>query len=166
MRRELLSKEIVETDIFMNLSQMAKLYYLYLCIYADDDGLYDKPYTLLESLKCQIEVIKELENVRFIFMLDNGVYVNPNHLKKSRSNGFLELKEDCNIAKLVENKAIEHSDCEECLENYVFKLRDKEHEFFVGLTTILSCLLFAESEGAIPRINDEWWIAINNVYEY
>lgn len=79
MRRELLSKEIIESDKFMNLSQMAKLYYLYLCIYADDDGLYDKPYTLLESLKCPIEVIKELENVRFIFMLDNGVYVNPNH---------------------------------------------------------------------------------------
>ena len=118
-------------------------------------------------MKCPIVVIKELENVRLIAILDKGVYVYPNHLRNIKYKPYKIPKvEDCNIAKLVENKAIEHSHCEECLENYIFKLRDKEHEFFVGLTTILSCLLFAESEGAIPRINDEWWIAINNVYEY
>ena len=75
-----------------------------------------------------------------------------------------KLEKVDNVASLVDNKAIEHSDCEECNENYIFKLRDNEHEFYIGLTTILSCLAFAQAEGAVPEIDEDWWINIRNAY--
>lgn len=39
----------------------------------------------------------------------------------------------------------------------VFLLRDNYHEFTLGLDTVLQCLHFAEEQGAIPPIPDDWW---------
>ena len=73
-------------------------------------------------------------------------------------------KKDINEAKLSENAAIDHTDCEECMEDFLFKMRDTKHEFFIGLSTILRCLRIAEDECLVPKINDEWWIAVINRY--
>lgn len=73
--RRMISKEILERDDFYILSQMAKLYYLYLCIYADDDGFYAAPRKLLESLKCPYSVIRELIEGGFIIMKEDGVTI-------------------------------------------------------------------------------------------
>jgi len=43
-------------------------------------------------------------------------------------------------------------------------MKDKEHEFFIGLRTILSCLAIAEKEEAVPRLPYEWWQKINGRY--
>lgn len=69
-----------------------------------------------------------------------------------------------NQAKLAQSKIVDHTDCEECLEDYLFLMRDNEHEFSIGLRTILACLAFAEEEGAVPPLPSEWWCDIQSRY--
>lgn len=69
-----------------------------------------------------------------------------------------------NRAYLTDNKIIDHTNCEECMEDYIFAMKDKTHEFSIGLRTILACLAFAEKEGAVPELPEKWWILINNRY--
>ena len=52
--------------------------------------------------------------------------------------------------------------CESCNEMMVFAMRDKYHEFSIGLQTILECLRIAEQEGYVPQLPPEWW---NATYE-
>lgn len=73
-------------------------------------------------------------------------------------------EKNINEAKLSENAAIDHTDCEECMEDFLFKMKDTKHEFFIGLSTILQCLRVAEDACLVPQINDEWWIAVMNRY--
>lgn len=64
------------------------------------------------------------------------------------------------LATLARKEIIDHSDCEDCEEEYVFLMKQGEREFPVGLRTVLACLAFAQYEGAIPELPDEWWIKI------
>ena len=68
-------------------------------------------------------------------------------------------------AVLARKEIIDHSDCEDDLEDYVFLMRQGDRQFPIGLRTILACLAFAEYEGAVPKIPDEWWNRINNRYQ-
>lgn len=38
-------------------------------------------------------------------------------------------------------------------------------EFPLRLRTVLACLAFAEHEGAVPPLPDEWWVSINWRYQ-
>lgn len=69
-----------------------------------------------------------------------------------------------NRANLEDDRIKDHTGCEECTEDYLFLMRDQEHEFSIGLKTILSCLAFAEEKGAVPSLPYEWWHLINNRY--
>lgn len=55
--------------------------------------------------------------------------------------------------------------CMNCDEPFVFGLKDKSHEFSIGLTTILECLVVAEHEGYVPPFSDEWWRALARRYQ-
>lgn len=61
-------------------------------------------------------------------------------------------------ARLARKAIIDHMDCDDCTEDYVFLLRQGGREFGMGLTTVLSMLAFAEHEGAVPPLSTEWWI--------
>ncbi|GHU89677.1 hypothetical protein FACS1894202_08280 [Clostridia bacterium] len=52
---------------------------------------------------------------------------------------------------------VSESDC--CEEELLFGMRDKYHEFSIGLSTVLTCLKFAESEGRVPPLPVNWWVA-------
>lgn len=61
-----------------------------------------------------------------------------------------------------ENPAQDCTEYECCTEELVFAMKDKYHEFSVGLTTILHCLAIAEAEGYVPKIDTDWWIMVKN----
>ena len=69
-----------------------------------------------------------------------------------------------NRANLEDNGIKDHTECEQCTEDYLFFMKDQEHEFSIGLKTILACLAFAEEKGAVPPLPYEWWHLINNRY--
>ena len=50
--------------------------------------------------------------------------------------------------------------CDNCFEDYLFVLKDKNHKFSIGLLDILKCLKFAEDEGAVPKISADWWLNV------
>ena len=68
--------------------------------------------------------------------------------------------EDINIAKLSKKEIIEHVECLECFDDYLFKMKDNYHEFFISLQDILTCLWLAEEKGVLPPINSEWYLNV------
>jgi hypothetical protein len=50
------------------------------------------------------------------------------------------------------------SDC--CADPLLFAMRDKHHEFFMGLITILQCLRVAEENGHVPHLPEDWWVQL------
>ena len=56
----------------------------------------------------------------------------------------------------------EHICCDNCFEQVVFLLKDKDHEFSMGLNTILDCLAFAIESGDLPKLPLSW---VSKVYD-
>ena len=69
------------------------------------------------------------------------------------------------LARLSRRRIIDHMDCDDCTEDYVFLMRQDDREFGIGLTTLLACLAFAEREGAVPELPADWWIKVRNQYQ-
>lgn len=40
---------------------------------------------------------------------------------------------------------------------YEFRMRLAGEEFFIGVNLVLTCLSFAEQQGAVPTLAPEWW---------
>ena len=57
-------------------------------------------------------------------------------------------------ARLAREEIIDHMNCDDCTEDYVFLLKQGGREFGMGLTTVLSMLAFAEYEGAVPPLRN------------
>ncbi len=49
-------------------------------------------------------------------------------------------------------------------ETVIFRMKDNFHEFSIDLETLLGCLAFAQSQGAVPQLPSDWWIWIHNRY--
>ena len=73
----------------------------------------------------------------------------------------LEQKEIFENRVTYQNKATENQ-CPNCDEPLVFALKDKYHEFSMGLSTVLQLLLVAEEQGYVPKLPDEWVIQVLN----
>lgn len=54
--------------------------------------------------------------------------------------------------------------CENCLEELVFAMKDRHHEFSIGLRTILHCLAIADKEGYTPKLPADWWERVRSYY--
>lgn len=77
------------------------------------------------------------------------------------TNGTRQTEE----ARLSRKAIIDHLDCEDCEEQYVFLMRQGDREFTMGLRTVLACLAFAQNEHAVPDLPDDWWNRVANRYE-
>lgn len=62
------------------------------------------------------------------------------------------------------NKTVNDNYCEACDERLIFGMRDNHHDFSLGLSTVLECLLIAEKQGHIPELPAEWRITILNEF--
>jgi len=47
--------------------------------------------------------------------------------------------------------------CVQCDDPAVFALQQGEHTLYLGLSTLLQCLQFAEQQFALPPLPSEWW---------
>lgn len=70
----------------------------------------------------------------------------------------------CNRALPDGGKIQNVTGCEDCLEELVFAMKDKHHDFSIGLSTILYCLAIAEKEGYVPKISPDWWERVRSYY--
>lgn len=70
-----------------------------------------------------------------------------------------------NRAHALSSSPHEHA-CPQCDEELLFAMRDKHHEFSLGLSIVLQCLQLAEQNGHVPRLPDEWWTQLRLRYEH
>lgn len=61
-------------------------------------------------------------------------------------------------------KAGERVNCDKCYEHTVFFLKDNYHEFSMGLSTVLECVMFAIRKGDLPKLPNSWLDMIDNLY--
>lgn len=86
--------------------------------------------------------------------LDNKkLYFSPKKCCNQKGTETMDKKTFFNRAKI--NNA-ERIHCENCFEQVVFNLRDKDHEFSMGLSTVLECLAFAVKNGDLPKLPQSW----------
>ena len=64
----------------------------------------------------------------------------------------------------AEVEKAEHINCDNCFDPVVFMLKDKEHEFSIGLETILKCLFFAVEKGDPPKLPSSWLKQVHQYY--
>lgn len=62
----------------------------------------------------------------------------------------------------AEVKEMERISCDSCFEQMVFFLRDKDHDFSVGLTTVLGCIEAAIKCGELPKLPQSWLSDVEN----
>lgn len=63
--------------------------------------------------------------------------------------------------KAVLEENVDLGDSDELL---YFHLRLKETDFTMGLSDILTCLKFAEKEGMVPELPEQWWNKMYGTY--
>lgn len=68
------------------------------------------------------------------------------------------------VARLVYQGVVDHSECLRCDEYYMFRVRVGAHAREIGLRCVLACLAFAQYEGELPALPDEWWLSIQRRY--
>lgn len=59
-----------------------------------------------------------------------------------------------NIATVEE--LVDHSECEECSEDFLFLMKDNYHSFYLPMDIVFNCLQIASYCGCIPTLNKDW----------
>lgn len=79
------------------------------------------------------------------------------------------MKEEDKELPVAKTEGLIVDDNPEKEEHFYFHLKDSVHEFTMGLGEIIRCLKFAENEGIVPNLPDDWWSAMyasyNGLYE-
>ncbi len=73
--RRMFSKNIVESDMFLDMPASAKLLYFYLLLNADDDGFVNGPKKVIRETNSTEDDLKVLVAKSFIYLFETGVVV-------------------------------------------------------------------------------------------
>lgn len=60
------------------------------------------------------------------------------------------------VNEIEDNDDLEHIICNNGSEQAIFLMRDKDHEFTLGLTSVLECIGFAVKNGDLPKLPKDW----------
>lgn len=74
-QRRLISKQIAESDAFLDMSLSAQALYFHFILNADDDGFVDNPKKIMRMLGAMEDDFKILVLKRFILTFENGIIV-------------------------------------------------------------------------------------------
>lgn len=53
-------------------------------------------------------------------------------------------------------KLIDHMECEKCMTDYMFLMKDNYHAFFIPVDELFVAMQLASSEGIIPSLPKDW----------
>lgn len=125
--RRMFSRDIVESDAFMSLSDGAKVLYFYLCMNADDDGFCNCPRKIMTSCGAKDDDMKLLIAKKFILWFDGaGISV----IKHWRIHNYIRKDRYCET-----------------------KYRDLMRELYVDDSNIYSLRDAEKGAGGIPDGN-------------
>lgn len=69
-----------------------------------------------------------------------------------------------NEAELCNDKIKDHTDCQECGEDYLFMMKDNYHEFSIGAKYNPFLFSNGRKRRSCSKIPYEWWSLINRRY--
>lgn len=112
-QRRMFSKQIVQTDAFMDMSPTAQNLYFHLSMEADDDGFVSNPNRIKKLLGSNADDYKILVAKRFILVFKSGICVIKhwmihNYIQKDRYLPTTHVKEK-NLLEIEENGAYTES---------------------------------------------------------
>ena len=82
--KRMIAKEILESDEFTSMSADARLLYIYMTVYADDDGIVDNPRNLVRMVQAADGDVKQLIENNLILPLGGKVLVVRDFLRFNR----------------------------------------------------------------------------------
>ena len=96
--KRMFSKEVMDSDIFIDMTTNAKLLYVYLNLNADDEGFISNPKAVARFTGLEVESVKELEKNGFVIPFETGVIVVThwnmhNQIRKDRAKKTMHLNE-------------------------------------------------------------------------
>lgn len=122
-RKRMLSREVIETDNFYNLSKDAQALYLHLNLNADDDGFVNNALMTCRMLGINIAVINELVGLGYLIKVNNGVYLIRHWLLNNNKIPNDRYKESI-YKEFLDNNII----YDEESENKIYELREPEEQ--------------------------------------
>lgn len=107
--RRMISKDIIDTDAFMEMPLSSQSLYFHLLLRADDDGFVGNPKKITRMINAQDDDMKVLLGKRFLIAFDSGVVVIKhwkihNYIQNDRYSETKYLEEK-NMLKIKDNKA-------------------------------------------------------------
>ncbi|MDB7085618.1 hypothetical protein PM738_17585 [Erysipelatoclostridium ramosum] len=73
--KRMFSPDVVESDLFLDMSHNAQLLYFHLSMNADNEGFVNNPKTIIRTIGVDKEYLNELINSNFVIPFDSGVMV-------------------------------------------------------------------------------------------
>ncbi|MBS0978696.1 replisome organizer [Levilactobacillus brevis] len=118
-QRRMMSKQITETDMFMDLPLSSQALYLHLIMNADDDGFLGNSKTILRMVGASNDDFKLLVAKQFIIVFDDGITVIKdwrihNYIQKDRyhSTMYSEHKQQLTVDKNQSYQRVGYMDTE------------------------------------------------------
>ena len=73
MARRMFTSDVIAENEFLSLPNRAKVLYIYLCLFADDDGFCGSGKMLIPMLRAEASDFLLLEKAGFIYLFESGV---------------------------------------------------------------------------------------------
>lgn len=73
--KRMFSPDVVESDLFLDMSHSAQLLYFHLSMNADNEGFVNNPKTIIRTIGVNKESLNELIDSNFVIPFDSGVMV-------------------------------------------------------------------------------------------
>ena len=118
--KRMFSPDVVESDLFLDMSHSAQLLYFHLSMNADNEGFVNNPKTIIRIIGVDKEYLNELINSNFVIPFDSGVMVithwkQNNNLDEKRMKKTIFVNEKKSL--IVENNIYIHVDSDTELLN-------------------------------------------------
>ncbi len=114
--RRMISKEIIDTDAFMEMPLSSQALYFHLLMRADDDGFVGNPRKITRMVNAQEDDVKVLLSKRFIIAFESGVMV----IKHWKIHNYIQNDRYHETKYLEEKKSLKTKDngaYTECIQN-------------------------------------------------
>lgn len=107
--KRMFSKQIIDSDAFLDMPQTSQLLYFHLAMRADDDGFINNPKSIMRNSKCGDDDLKLLNAKKFIIPFETGIVVIKhwkihNYIAKDRYKET-KYKQEKSILGLDENNS-------------------------------------------------------------
>ncbi len=104
--RRMISKEIIDTDAFMEMPLSSQALYFHLLMRADDDGFVGNPRKITRMVNAQEDDVKVLLSKRFIIAFESGVMV----IKHWKIHNYIQNDRYHETKYLEEKKSLKTKD--------------------------------------------------------